>query len=53
ALKPDISFEVKEFGPKDLESALALSINIESALEKSSDNSTNSISNVDMHNIKK
>ncbi|GBL81205.1 hypothetical protein AVEN_214643-1 [Araneus ventricosus] len=53
ALKPDIRLEVKEFGPKDLESALARAINIESALEQSSDNSTNSISNVDMHNIQK
>ncbi|GBN57535.1 hypothetical protein AVEN_87250-1 [Araneus ventricosus] len=53
ALKPDISLEVKKFGPKDLKSALAHAINIESALEKSCDNSTNNISNVDIHNILK
>ncbi|GBN34440.1 hypothetical protein AVEN_197188-1 [Araneus ventricosus] len=53
ALKPDISLEVKKFGPKDLKSALAHAINIESALEQSCDNSTNNISTVDMHNILK
>lgn len=53
ALKPDISLEVKKFGPKDLKSALAHAINIESALEQSCDNSTNNISNVDIHNILK
>ncbi|GBN45544.1 hypothetical protein AVEN_95834-1 [Araneus ventricosus] len=53
ALKPDISLEVKKFGPKDLKSALAHAINIESALEQSCDNSTNNISSVDIHNILK
>ncbi|GBN56578.1 hypothetical protein AVEN_93063-1 [Araneus ventricosus] len=52
ALKPDISLEVKKFGPKDLKSALAHAINIESALEQSVDNCTNK-SNVDIHNILK
>ncbi|GBM96446.1 hypothetical protein AVEN_133809-1 [Araneus ventricosus] len=53
ALKPDISLEVKKCGPKDLKSALARARNIESALEQSCDNSTNNISNVDIHNILK
>ncbi|GBN53005.1 hypothetical protein AVEN_248959-1, partial [Araneus ventricosus] len=33
ALKPAISLEVKKFGPKNLKSAVAHAINIESALE--------------------
>lgn len=53
ALKPDISLEVKKFGPKKFSEALAHAINIESALEQSCSSSNNAISNFDIHNILK
>lgn len=53
ALKPDISLEVKKFGPKNFNDALTHAINIESALEQSNENSSNNILNVDIHNILK